>query len=472
MISSENDADFTQKIKNGDQICGGMNANFGPNDLAILFPRRADKSTFHPDISVSDALSKIKVAGRSGAEIFFDAIENGVRKFPLETTEKANFSRYFQNQLEKISLDEGYEIKKEDWKVVGLRFVPCAPGSSLLSQPPHPPECEPMIRLVAQPVVPTSTSSKKIADIAVHIVLSAYRRDITPEENNVQNKKFMFNTAAMCKTLFAPQSSFMSVKLESGDTTQTTSVHPGLLRETKNGGRSIGEKVKALIHEAIVPENNIVFSRLALNSITDGSDANSYKFHFMVGDINQEGKLAPRPLPFFGNVDAKTPRFSMTFLVDGQNGYKVSQELVGIPPDAAEARNAALKPVFENFWNPHFVSLTPFFNGKNEFTNPHPENGKQNLSLKETVDLVENPKAVSVAFTDCLSCHSGSTLVTERPSDLDAMVFPAEVSNVRNFGYGRNIKNQSSSNFYAEQPTISRRTHNEIKAVMQQVNGF
>jgi hypothetical protein len=306
------------------------------------------------------------------------------------------------------------------WHIVGLRFDPCAPGfdDAVLNSPQVPAEqrgkCIIQLRLIAQPFTDSTSSS----DFTAHLV---YNLGAVPKSQLATNQVVQGATKMLGQIKDA------STRARASTAGHTLGVHPGLAAESKSGGSEIAGLVTTLIKTfANSPSRAIAFMGL--------QNGGPEPWTFFAGSV-ANGVFTPTPLPTHGQMQ---------------------QTLSFLDPNG---------PVLQRSQFP--VSTATLFNADAD---------KLTADQRALAFKVENPKQQHFFNTDCISCHSSSSRISDLglgdkaeisarlpvPANITGYVAKTEsqddVWNVRNFGY------------FGQQPTVSGRTAAETVAVVQWLN--
>jgi hypothetical protein len=395
-------------------------AAFDVNDVSILFPLGADGMP-HPNLVVDDP--KAPLFGPGAFKSVTEFAQTGSEGFKNPDTET---NAEVLGQAPHVHMEDG-ALDRKSWRVVAMRFDPCAPGGLALGF--NDLRCVVELRLVAQPFI-----DGKAQDVAAHLV---YNLGFAPSSQPLIRQAV---------------TDLQAIKAAANGVTtgKPLGVHPGLAAEAKGSGNAVGTLVTQFIQTYAAKATEIsllgkVFSppRLTAFMVKDGdftSPADAAEWYFMVGDVKND-TWTPDELTPVG----KGVKFEKLSFKQKQNGEGDFEATVDGKPAAVGGH---FLPAFKT----SAPTSEPLFKGD---TNP------------QTARSVEDPKKSSVTNVDCVSCHTSTSRTVAldlppaarlpTPAGITAVVereyLQAGAANVRNFGY------------FAGKPTVSMRTLNETAAV-------
>lgn len=380
------------------------------NDVSILFPLPGDESDIGKMIPISfknadgvspmsDALFKDIISHHEGRIMVDGRLEPLASGASFDGKNRNGFTRAQRGQTLPVFGPFG-EIG--DWKIVAMRYDPCAPDDvhNLRGRAPQPMpqtvdgKCSPQLRLTAQPILPLSRES----------VVSFQRRGATAIASDYAIHMLFTLKAGEPEALYRELQAF---KQECGDVTSSVplSTHPCLKADffTNGYGGPRFQRVAALIQR--FAKN---YTGTAMMATKSGNDP----WVFMNGLI-ENGKFKQL------QIDA------------------VKED------DPSKLKRGKAGNLLEPFLNGHFQQLQ-FVNlnktrRENEFNeadrvSPLPKDGKVNDMLREQFNLlqptrfrpvdinsaevaktfnrIENPLINDFFSSDCVSCHAAADLYT------------------------------------------------------------
>jgi hypothetical protein len=381
---------------------------FDVDDVSILFPIKGRAP--YPEIHVgSDSRDDPQLWPKDlFDQVIAKAHENGIQSFEQGS-------------------DDFFSVR-DLWRVVGVRFDPCAPGlnDAVLDSLPgaQKGQCTVQLRLVAEPFRGDADTTALADDFGAHLV---YNVAVVPKSELAANPMVRFATQLL------GQIKAESEKLQGGATSgRTLGVHPGLAAESKGDGARIAALVKTLVQSLTNTPSRLI-TLMAAQPVQPwlfmGGQVDGGQFTLLPSTGG-----SPNPQAF-----GDTPDIGQGPDDPNQPGLSVT------PPGTAAA------------------STTPFLVAGAKATD----------AQKVQVFAVEDPNTTSIANTDCVSCHTSSaSAVSFRgpelarrarvPKNVTGYVAQAEqqdaIWNVHNFGY------------FGSKPTVSGRTVNESALVAAWLN--
>ncbi|MFO0675799.1 MAG: hypothetical protein U0169_04655 [Polyangiaceae bacterium] len=375
---------------------------FDVNDVSILFP--LDKKGLpEPALTLDDT-------DKAGAPLLAKDAFDQVIAF-AKTTPRVDFG--------------AEEDKRANWRIVGMRFDPCAPTTKIAGDPVLAAvgisECILQVRLIAQPFVSGSDQ-----DFTAHLV---YNFGTKSSLEKAGAGTFDAVTGRIVGQLRAIRDE--SAKVAGPTVGRTLGVHPGLKKDPKK----IGALVKDFIAETV-----------ALSTKAEAASGQSTKSVAFMGLENG----GPEPWAFFAGRIMPTKGWQPLPMPAFPKAKTVSQKLSFL--DAQQVLPKSELP----------VSTLDLF--------------ALPLSKPEAAKIafaVEQPDSTHFFNMDCVSCHTSSSriLTLGLKSTAERFAVPAGITgyttrdqaqgstwNVRNFGY------------FGGKPTVSYRTTNETVEVVKFMN--
>lgn len=382
-------------------------AKFDVNDVSFLFRASKTPGDLAKLISATEASSD----GTLWPKDVFDKM--------MEAAKKAQVTVPTSSVVRKVSVKPEFEIPA-NWKVVGIRVDPVAPGANPEVQKASPLGVMPQIRLILQPVVDTGMKIK-IHDVTAHLVFfldnSAPKGEAVKEGS--RNASFE-SVVADLKALKA------YLKTKGIETAGPLTIHPGLADPDFSG------KLKEFLKKHCTAARLRAVAYMGL----DGSEP-----WIFFNIVKSPAGWVSAPHLSFGQQQPQTEKAQMLTFRDtpnvlpvpatktfGASGGVSTARLFNIPPnvDAAAFPTATAAPLNQ-------------------------------VKVKDVAEIIANPNMSHFFNTDCVSCHTESNLRVNVPGSLapNAGAFgfkrPAGISgpdlgllpkagfpsswNVRNFGW-------------------------------------
>jgi len=394
---------------------------FDVNDVSFLWPVPTNIADVEQLISMDDKL-------KDGSPIWpvdlFQQVMSMAQTTTIDTTGITFPSPAFTNP--------------HTWKVVGIRVNPASLGASdeIISRVGE----IPGIRLVVQPVTTDEDGSFKIHDFAAHVVFNFLK-----PRNDGQIFPFLPNEDAF-RNVVENLKTIKSLVEAHVQTKGPLDIHPGF-KENVPGFRNamldfLGEHLNKSRFQVVsfmgIPSE---FEPWIFFSVARRPDS-----LFALRDIGGFGEQSPTKVQMLRFVNSTTFEVIPAPSADAIDGRDLSTALL-------------------------FVSNAPTLLNNSIF--PDKANRFQDATLSNVVDLVANPNHFNTLRTDCVSCHTETTLRNRmrlsqsrmgiaftRPdniSDVNPSRLPNDLWNVRNFGWGFNFFENTKS-FSA---TITQRAANE-----------
>jgi hypothetical protein len=326
----------------------------------------------------------------------------------------------------KIRLDQPGLRERGNWKVAGIRIDPSAPGCAAGIRQKF--GSRPQIRLVCQPVLVEGEDAEAL-DFALHLPFDFVVPPPSPPPHPLFSHADESAVRRIAMDLLELKTKLKAAGVET--TGHPLSIHPGFA----------SAQIDLTSHLRTFLKAHLAPARLNLIAFMGVDD--------------------PEPWIFFSATrQSPTAPFALSDKV---------------PPIAFSFRpgpNVVPQPVNNQFGKGIGVSTAQLFprairRDLNQPAGTAPE--LAGLALKDIPDIIANPDIAHVFNTDCVSCHTESSLRKERvltvPSarafqqpagiaGLDPAMLPKDIWNVRNFGWGHPRSG-------GPQPTIVQRTANE-----------
>lgn len=404
---------------------------FDVNDVSFLWPVPQVKADVDALISLNDQAAD----GKLFPDELFGKLIDEAKTVSVENS--------------RISFPNDTEFKKPiTWKVAGIRVNPSAVGTHPLALLQA--GFIPSVRLIVQPVT-VSGDKFQIHDFTAHVVfLQTLPRPDKTKPFQPDNDAFN----AIIKDLreikaFLEQAGVTTANRE-------LNIHPGFRFTDKiNEVPGFTDKIRALLKKHLSSKRLGVISFMGIPgrnepwiffkvTVENGSLVREpVSGHFVLPDSNQKQPMSQMLSNLTGSLkivpasvpDAKAPT----------QGFGVSTALL-LRPDVAAHLDDDL-----------FPSAT---------------NEARALKLRHVADFIANPSLRNTANTDCVSCHTETTLrntisglnapegiAFKHPAGISkvaASLLPKDKWNVRDFGWG--------FNFFINKgfkPTITQRAANE-----------
>lgn len=402
------------------------------NDVSILFPagKGAERHTFFPQIPVSAKEADL------WSQDNFDRVMKAAKLSTVTTDSR---------------LGTGYPMESTDrdnWRIVSLRFDPCAPGLSAVRADTdgkrfqH--RCHVQLRLVAEPKPASPELVAPSEDFAAHLIYDLKTISVDEVASDPLIRGIVSRLVAI-KEMGAREGNRLDVT--SG---KPLGPHPKLARRDAAGQRA-AEAVKSLIFDA-----------------TEGK-------------ILKDGAPSPvgRRIAFMGLRKGGEEWVFLTGQADANGRWEQSPQIPTLPPPkkdeftnpngvAFQALTSTLEIVDGPFPKPvsAVASTTPFFDQSGA-----PEERRKQLFQ------VENPATVDVFNTDCVSCHMSSVAKSQSDglgsTDVEKrarMPIPAGITGYieKTAQQRREYDVHAFGNFL--EPSVSGRTLNESVEVARFVN--
>lgn len=397
------------------------------NDISILWPVPETEQDATQLLSAAESL------GSDQGTIWPQSVMDQVLPLTLSTTVPGS------GDVFRIRFPDESFKKDSTWRIASIRVDPSAPSceASMIERLGSLPQ----LRLVLQPVT-SSQGRVTVHDFAAHLAFDFVKvaPEIRPNGEVVAAVPDRQAFGALLDDLLAIKASLSS---QGVSTDGPLRVHPGLVSQR--------EKTTDLIRKLL--QMNLPRGRL--NHIAFMGIRRPQPWIFML--FNREGtefKIVPQST-------AQRASASMLFTLD-------PNQVVPTPSTtnfgAAGVSTAVLLKGRENPDSPALSTVPPGFD--------------RSPFRREIPDVIANPKICHVFNTDCVSCHTESSLRNSQqlpraasafafqPADgqgeIAPEILPGDVWNVRNFGWGVGLTGTHS--------TATMRTVNETAECVAFVN--
>ncbi len=354
------------------------------NDISFLWPLPTDSNAAALLISADEALT-------NGSSIWPQADFDQMMSIARSTA-------VVDGQPIVFPANEGIDTL-HSWKIAGIRIDPSAPGCHSSIQAAF--GETPQIRLVVQPIRLETGSKFRIHDIAAHLGF-----DFSTTPGNADRVKFK----AIVDELVAIKH---AIQAQGVATDEKLGVHPGFA----NPSVDLTGKLRAFL------QRHLPHGRL--NTIAFMGIRRPEPWIFFVANRNAAGDFEPLPL--------RTA-----------NGSTAIQFL---QTDPQKVRPAPTNSQFGTFGVSTMELMTALNLEAEAGLSPVSQLGRK-LKVREIPDVIANPVLSHVFNTDCISCHTESSLRSERalpPAGAPLAAegpgsrpeaLPGDVWNIRNFGWG------------------------------------
>lgn len=333
------------------------------------------------------------------------------------------------------------------WKVAGIRFDPSAPGASADIRESF--GSLPQIRLVVQPVTAQARSAN-IHDVALHLIYDFKDESEGSGNSGLKNRP---NTEVVSRIIEDIKGLKNLCRSQGVDTSGPLGVHPCL----ESGNLEFREAIKSFLSKHL---HQRLFNSGALMALNNGQFEPWIFFAFVRG---LDSGFSAIPIP------------SLT--TESERNFSQMLSFIDSPNVQPEPRNFNRNGVSSQFFLPSSerkgVSTSELFKGRvmEDFVIIGLDASGRNIVDKtlrnsDIVDWVANPEKSHFFNTDCVSCHSETTLRERKSipesrfafqsesgvSGLSEGLVPENEWNVRNFGWfkRRAIATQRTANESAE----------------------
>ena len=377
----------SSEVKAEARKAGGLDVN----DVSILFPlpKKPDDISRMLPINFVNEDGKAPISPGLFQSLFkHHDYEVEVDGKKTRRVSGASFTGKDRNEPGHRPTDFGPYDQINDWKIIAMRFDPCAatPTNNLLGHGPRevrtsfdPSSCLLQLRLTAQPILP---SSREIQDFRGPVLGS----------DNALHLLFTLDEA-QAKALYAD---LLKFKESCGDVTSAMPlmIHPCLKIESQDQGingpqhTEIQRLIKAYAKQLVA---------IAMMATHDGDDP----WVFMNGRI-ESGTFIHLPIAAVHKDDPKT-------LTIGQNGNVVEPFSNGFYQQINLQSLADFKTLVRVAPVPIPSKVNHSLLEEYNLSEAFKADGADTKSLHK-VTAIENPLRTDFFSTDCVSCHTSSTV--------------------------------------------------------------
>lgn len=301
--------------------------------------------------------------------------------------------------------------KASNWKVVGFRVDPSAPGAnpSLIKAFGQ----FPQLRLVVQPVTLGANDKFRVHDVTVHLVFNFVER-FDPPTNGATRPIAVPDKVAFGALVGDLKALKLELQSKGVTTSGKLSVHPGLSSNVDG----FHERVRSLLLK------HATSGRLSAIAFMGIEGSEPWLFFSM---RKADAGFILQPHPTLGTNAAQMLTFQGGTAVMPVPAVKNVDDTRGVHTGTLFSRE-----ILQALEQPAFADLA-------------------SLKLKDIPDLIANPEHAHFFSTDCVSCHTESTRRAvlklqpyesafryKRPegiSGVDESLLPTDRWNVRNFGW-------------------------------------
>jgi len=373
---------------------------------------------------------------------------------------------------------------KRAWYIASVRFDPSAPGFSNGIREQFGQELQ--IRLVVQPVRRERDGTIKVHDIAVHLVFEfnsgIYKLPAQrgcrpqPQPDLALSNKLMRELVELRAKL-------------GEDVTygKPLGVHPGLNNSTT--ARTVRQAMKRLLERHLSDQHLGFMTIAAIQGDPPGQEDVTKRWIFM-------GTANVAVHPEVPNPNSRRSGFVAlpAAALDGQQYAQMFSEnnalqnrVVPTPyanngfdgstiPFAITCHNASNRVAGPPIDRRIGSATSDILNKRRLIALPPPnEDDPQNEAVRKLLDTVANPDRSHVFNTDCVSCHTETTIFQDRFNDpipgIDPSALPGDNRyNMRAFGWAPQRFENDGQITEIVRPTVTRRTAHETAKVVDFVN--
>jgi hypothetical protein len=407
-----------------------LSAHFDVNDISFLWPAPNSSAEVNQLISLDDTFA-------DGSPILSGTILDLI----LDSALHAHLTQSSGAPSQITFPDVTAFRTAHNWKVVGMRVDPSAPGANARDIGLF--GSQPQVRLIVQPVT-VDADGVHIHDFAMHLVFD-FITGFEPAAAPGFPQRAIPDKVAFRSVLDNLRKIQALMQSANVSTAGELSVHPGF----RSNVPGFTDALKSLI------KTQLNGNRLAATAFMGVQDESEPWIFFAM--VMQNGQLVPFPHPSLNG--------SLAQMLTFRGGSPV------VPT-----------PVNSNFPEGG-VSTAILFSGsasQNLDASLSPQSTRpdmQQIKLRDIPDIIANPQISDFPNSDCISCHSESTrrhdlnansgtdgFAYQRPTGISGVstsVLPTDRWNVRNFGW---------SPFNSPPETITMRAANEAAASADFIN--
>ena len=396
-------------------------------DISFLWPVPQTKLDAEKLISVSERQTQ------GGDSILpqqvFDQILKHADQVQLDDSGETIKIEFHDNRLKNI----------ENWKIAAIRIDPSAPGCSSKIRIDQKFGSTAQIRLTLQPVI-VDDNDAKAHDFTMHVVYSYVKNQERPFE--ADNIRF----AEVIKNLLSIKKALASASIET--TGAKLGVHPGFSSTTVDLTQLLREFLKKHLTEDRL-------TAVAFMGIKSGAEPWVF---FATSRERETGKfMLVNAHPSLGGSSAQM----LSFVTTNAVFPKPKNHQFGL------SLGVATNELFS------VVNLDKLL-----FPNAT-EMPLKDIKVRHAPDIVSNPNLSHFFTTDCVSCHTESSLrhsklggistefsykLPDGVSGVEPGMLPTHLWNVRNFGWGFKAFRMNMV------PTVTMRTANEAAESAEFIN--
>jgi hypothetical protein len=375
---------------------------------------------------------------------------------------------------------------KRAWYIASVRFDPSAPGFSDGIRDQFGQELQ--IRLVAQPVTREDDGTIKVHDIAVHLVFEFSNGIHKPPAQSGCMPRPQPDVALTSKVV----RELVELRSQIGEDAtygKPLGVHPGL-RDSATAGK-VRQAMKRLLERHLSDQHLGLMTIAAIQGDPPGHEDVTKRWIFM-GTVNL--KLHPNvPRP-----DLRRSGFVAlpAAALDGQQYAQMFSEnnalqnrVVPTPyanngsggsiiPFAITCHNASNRVAGPPIDRRIGSATSDILNKRRLIALPAPgeeDPQNENEAARKILNTIADPDRSHTFNTDCVSCHTETTIFQDRLSDpipgIETSALPGDNRyNMRAFGWAPQRFEDNGKITEFVRPTVTRRTANETAKVVNFVN--
>jgi hypothetical protein len=428
------------------------------NDVSWLFPV---PTSLDETISIADLFTTSTEGRNASTPVWSEA----------DFTEFYNFVNSDQAADAGERLQLPIEARSRDgWYISAVRFDPGAPGLSndIAEQYGRSPQIRLSLHPIVKPVKANTDGTLKVHDFSVHLIFGFWKDKRLPVQGGCLRRPIPDDSAfmAIIRDLADLRSSLASLGASTAG--EELWIHPAL--SNSNTATFARQRMRALLARHLSPQR---LDAMALTGLVrDDPDKPKWIFLSMLkllpGEVSKDG----------GWVRVRGPALDGTHyaeMFDPTN--RDNNNVVPLP------HTSNLNPVTcRNYAHPN---IPPPTNPRGHsaaklYPPPGPE------LAKEILDTIADPKASHVFNTDCVSCHTETSLALNRfITDPYGQIrdeyqrlkdkygkhnkSPPTIFNLRNFGWAP-VVDETDRARDRVLTTVTRRTEVDTEAVLNEIN--
>jgi hypothetical protein len=373
---------------------------------------------------------------------------------------------------------------KRAWYIASVRFDPSAPGFSDGIREQFGQELQ--IRLVVQPVTRERDGTIKVHDIAVHLVFEFNNGiDKPPAQRGCMPRPQP--DAALTNKVVRELVELRSKLGEDVTYGKPLGVHPGLNNPAT--ARTVRQAMKRLLERHLSDQHLGFMTIAAIQGDPPGQEDVTKRWIFM-------GTANLKRHPEVPNPNSQRSGFVAlpAAALDGQQYAQMFSEnnalqnrVVPTPyanngadgsalPFAITCQNASNRVAGPPIDRRIGAATSDILNKRRLIALPPPnENDPQNEAVTNLLNTVADPDRSHIFNTDCVSCHTETTIFQDRFNDpipgIDPSALPGDNRyNMRAFGWAPQRFEDDGQIKEFVRPTVTRRTANETAKVVNFIN--